>query len=63
MTKIIKEQIDVVDPDWRVKWYEKCSLFGPFPDYIRNKKVTKLFELQKVKNWQVDGGYIWLEID
>lgn len=62
MSKLIKERINLVDPDWKEKWYEKYSLFGSFPDYIRNEKVNKLFGERQVLNWQIDGGYIWLEI-
>ncbi len=61
MSKIIKEQISVVDPDWKPSKWDRCILFT-YPDYIRNKKVTKLFSDNKVISWQIDGGYIWLEV-
>ena len=63
LTKLIKERINVVDPNWKASWYDKYSLFGAFPDYIRNEKVTKLFEEFKVLRWQIDGGDIWMEIN
>ena len=61
MSKLIQERIDVVDPDWKEPWYDKFTFF-PHAEFIRNEKVNKLFEEKKVLNWQINGGYIWLEI-
>ncbi len=62
MTKLIKKQIDVVDPNWKQSKWDYFQLFV-FPDSIRNKEVTKLFKERKILRWQIDGGYIWMEIN
>jgi len=63
MTKLIKERINVVDPNWKASWYDKFSLFPSCPDLMRNEKVSKLFTFNKVLNWQIDGSFIWMEIN
>ena len=62
MTKLIKERINVVNPDWKEPWYNSLSFF-PHAEFIRNEKVTKLFKQRKILRWQIDGGYIWMEIN
>ncbi len=60
MSKLIQLRIDIVDPDWKQPRWDIMSM--TFADYLRNEKVTKLFDEGKVLNWQVKGGYIWLEV-
>ena len=62
MSKLIQERINVIDPNWKEPWYDKFSLFPSCPTLMRNEKVNKLFEERMVLNWQIKGGYIWLEI-
>ena len=62
MSKLIEERIDIVDPDWKESWYDRLLFFPTSPDVIRNEKVTKLFSDNKVLNWQINGGYIWMEV-
>ena len=61
MSKLIKEQIDIIDPDWKPTILDRCNLLS-IPNYITNEKVTKLFSDNKVISWQVIGGHIWLEV-
>ena len=60
MSKLIQLRIDIIHPDWKRSKWDFMAM--SWPDYIRNEKVNKLFEEGKVLNWEIDGGYIWLEI-
>ena len=62
MTKLIRKELNVIDPDWKPSTWDKLSLLS-IADYVRNKEVTKLFKERKILRWQIDGGYIWMEIN
>ncbi len=62
MSELIQLRIEVVNPDWKEPWYNSLSLF-PHAEFIRNEKVNKLFQQKKVLNWQIVGGYIWMEVN